>query len=54
MQEFFSMSGYGGYVWSAFALTAMVLVLNVHAARRRHRAISERLRRRLAAMRELS
>lgn len=54
MQEFLSMSGYGGYVWSAFALTAAVLVLNVLAAKRRHRVIRARLRRRLAAMEELS
>lgn len=34
MQEFFSMSGYGEYVWSCYALTFAVLVWNLVAARR--------------------
>lgn len=34
MQEFFSMSGYGAYVWSCYALTFGVLAWNLVAARR--------------------
>ena len=34
MQEFLSMGGYGAYVWSAFGLTAVVLVWNWIDARR--------------------
>jgi len=34
MQDFFSMSGYGAYVWSCYALTAAVLLWNVIVARR--------------------
>ena len=41
------MGGYGGYVWSAFALTVLVLVGNVLAARAalaRAREIARRAR----------
>jgi len=34
LQEFFKMGGYAGYVWSAYGLTALVLVLNWWSARR--------------------
>ena len=34
MQEFFSMSGYGEYVWSCYALTFVVLIWNFTASRR--------------------
>jgi heme exporter protein CcmD len=34
MQEFFSMSGYGEYVWSCYALTFAVLIWNLAASRR--------------------
>jgi heme exporter protein CcmD len=34
LQEFFRMGGYAGYVWSAYGLTALVLVLNWLGARR--------------------
>ena len=29
MSEFFSMSGYGGYVWPAFALGFGIVILNL-------------------------
>ena len=32
-----AMGGYGAYVWSCFALTALVVVINEWRARRRHR-----------------
>jgi heme exporter protein D len=34
LQEFLGMGGYAGYVWSAYGLTALVLVWNSWAARR--------------------
>jgi heme exporter protein CcmD len=34
MQEFFSMSGYGEYVWSCYALTFAVLIWSLAASRR--------------------
>jgi heme exporter protein CcmD len=37
------------YVWSAVGLTAVVLLWNVIAARRRLASLTERTRRRLAA-----
>ena len=37
MMEFFAMGGYGPYVWSAFGLSALVLVANVVSARIKYR-----------------
>lgn len=37
MSEFFAMGGYGLYVWSAYAVTAVVLIGNVIAAVGLHR-----------------
>jgi heme exporter protein CcmD len=34
LQKFFEMGGYAGYVWSAYGLTALVLIWNWWAARR--------------------
>jgi len=34
LQEFLSMGGYASYVWTAYGLTALVLVWNWWAARR--------------------
>lgn len=46
MSEFLAMGGYGGYVWSCFALAAAALAWNALAARRLHaRAHAEALRR---------
>ena len=33
LQEFLQMGGYGAYVWSAYGLTAVVLMVNWWAAR---------------------
>ena len=46
MQEFFNMGGYAAYVWSAFGITMLVLVLNVILARRHHRNAATHARRR--------
>ena len=54
MSEFLSMGGYGGYVWSSFGLTAIMLALNVTWARRRHTSARQSVARRLRAMEEES
>ncbi len=36
MIEFLSMGGYAAYVWTAYGITLVVLVLNIWFARRRH------------------
>ncbi len=46
MMEFFAMGGYAGYVWSAVGISAIVMALNVWAARRSHRQMLVTLRRR--------
>ena len=46
LHEFLRMGGYGGYVWSAYGLTALVLLLNWVAARRRESREQESARRR--------
>lgn len=38
-----SMDGHGAYVWSAYAISLLVLVLLVRAPRRRQRAFLSRL-----------
>jgi heme exporter protein D len=53
MSEFLDMGGYAAYVWSCFALTAVVLAWNVLAARRSH-AGARQLARRRAATRSAS
>ncbi|MCL4791412.1 MAG: heme exporter protein CcmD [Gammaproteobacteria bacterium] len=47
MSEFFAMGGYAKYVWSSFGVTAIVLILNLLAARRQLRQTRERLQLRL-------
>jgi heme exporter protein CcmD len=46
LQEFFRMGGYAGYVWTAYGLTALVLLLNWLAARRHEASEQENARRR--------
>ena len=43
LQAFLHMGGYADYVWSAYALGAVVLVVSVLAPIRRERAILRRL-----------
>lgn len=47
MSEFFAMGGYAKYVWPAFGITAIVLMVNLLAARRQLRQTRERLQLRL-------
>ena len=46
LQEFFRMGGYAGYVWTAYGLTALVLLLNWISARRCETQEQENARRR--------
>jgi heme exporter protein D len=41
--EFFSMGGYGLYVWGSYAAAAVVLILNVLAARRHEKNVRREL-----------
>jgi heme exporter protein D len=42
MAEFFNMGGYGFYVWTAYGITALVIVIELATLRsRRHTAIEE-------------
>jgi len=42
MSEFFNMGGYAFYVWGAFGITTLVLIIEVMSVRsRRRRALEE-------------
>jgi heme exporter protein D len=43
MEEFLAMGGYARFVWSAFGITAVVMILNVVTARRRFKRIHAEL-----------
>jgi heme exporter protein D len=45
MSEFFAMGGYASYVWSSYALAAIVLWLNWYLPRRNHQQILRQLKR---------
>jgi heme exporter protein CcmD len=47
MNEFFAMSGYAAYVWSAYAIAVASLVLNAWLARRKLAAARVEARRKL-------
>jgi heme exporter protein D len=44
LQEFFAMGGYGIYIWSAYALTVLLLSLNIVLPWRRHRRLLQDIR----------
>ncbi len=44
MMSFVQMGGYAAYVWPAYGITLLVLVLNVWSARRSHRRKLDRAR----------
>jgi heme exporter protein D len=48
--EFLMMGKYGAYVWSSFGITAVVIVICVLQARRRHKMVLSDLKARLKAM----
>lgn len=47
--DFIAMGGYGAYVWGAFGVTALLMLLEPWLLVRRRRATEERLRRQLRA-----
>ncbi|MBX3727427.1 MAG: heme exporter protein CcmD [Xanthomonadales bacterium] len=49
MSEFLAMGGYGAYVWSAYAVTAVVLAWDATAPFRRRRALRRQRPRRPVA-----
>ena len=48
LEAFLHMGGYGPYVWSAYALAAVLLIANIVLPRRAERAALRRLARREA------
>ena len=52
IQEFLQMGGYGKYVWSAYGLTAVVLLINWWGARKRETDELIDARRRIELQRE--
>jgi heme exporter protein CcmD len=48
--EFLMMGKYSAHVWSSFGITAVVLIICVLQARRRHRHVLSDLRTRIKAM----
>ena len=44
MTDFFAMGGYAAYVWSAYGITLLVLVVSAWTARRRRLDALERVR----------
>ncbi|ROR29481.1 heme exporter protein CcmD [Inmirania thermothiophila] len=46
LAEFFHMGGYAFYVWTSYALAALVLAANVVSILRRERRVREQLARR--------
>ena len=48
--EVLSMGKYGAYVWSSFAITAIVIVICAVQARRMHKNVVNELRTRIRAM----
>ncbi len=47
MKEYFARGGYGFYVWTSYAIAAVVLIANVVLARQRHREQIARIVRRV-------
>jgi heme exporter protein D len=54
MLKFLQMGGYARYVWPCYALTALVVGLNIHWARASLRAAKSEARRRLASLKAAS
>lgn len=42
--EFFTMGGYGQYVWSSYGLAALILILNLYLPLRRRKTVRRLLR----------
>ncbi len=52
LAEFLAMGGYAAFVWPSFGLTLILLIYNVHAAKRHHASAREQALRRLDASRK--
>ncbi|HKT32403.1 MAG TPA: heme exporter protein CcmD [Gammaproteobacteria bacterium] len=50
--EFLTMGGYGAYVWPAYAIVLVVMVVNAVLPGRRQRALLKHLRHRASSGRE--
>ena len=48
MMEFLQMDGYARYIWPSYAITLVIIVLNIIWARRSLRQARDEARRRLA------
>jgi len=48
VQTFFAMGGYAAYVWSSYALAALIVAWNVGSAVQSHRQARERALRQVA------
>jgi heme exporter protein D len=46
LHEFLSMDGYGAYVWPAYALAAVVIIINIVLPLKRLRQLKADIRRR--------
>lgn len=47
LSQFLSMGGYAVFVWPSYAITLVVIIINVFAARASHRRALEEARRRI-------
>ena len=45
LSEFFSMNGYGFYVWNSFGMTALLMLGELIMVKKQNRTILQRLRR---------
>lgn len=43
MKEFLNMGGYGIFVWSSYAIAALLMIINVYLAHRKNRQINKEL-----------
>jgi heme exporter protein CcmD len=50
LMELFVMGKYSAHVWSSFGITAVVMIICVLQARRRHQSVLSDLRTRIKAM----
>lgn len=51
--EFFSMGGYGAYIWSSFGATLILIAGEIIITRQQHRTILKRLSRMMRANAEV-
>lgn len=54
MAEFFAMGGYAGFLWPAYLVTFLAIVVNIVSARRALQRAREQARRRLAVTPEMA